>query len=79
MNYTGTHTVTPKPSTDLQWSPDAGTTWAGLSTTAATVATALARGANTGAATVSYKMLLNATSDMPGDYDIGFTYTIIAN
>ena len=78
MTYTGSHTPAAKPVSDLQWSTD-GATWTGLSTTATNVATALARGTNAGAATVQYKMLLDAVDDMPGDYDVSFTYTIVAN
>lgn len=66
-----------KPASDLQWSTGSGYT--GLTTSQADVATALTRGVNTGAATVSYRILLDLTADVPGDYSLGFTYTVVAN
>lgn len=68
-----------KPASDLVWSADAGGNWTGLSTTSADVATALARGTNAAAASVTYRMLLNEATDEPGTYTLGFTYTVVAN
>lgn len=66
-----------KPAEDLEW--DAGSGFVGISETSADVVADLARGANSGAATVSYRMLLDETEDVPGDYSLGFTYTVTAN
>lgn len=68
-----------KPATDLEWSVDGGSTWSGLSTTAADVATAVSRGANSGVASVVYQMLLREADDVPGSYSLDFTYTVVAN
>lgn len=66
-----------KPASHLQWS--LGGVFTGLSTTAATLASALAKGNNATAATVSYQMVLDEANDAPGVYSLGFTYTVVAN
>lgn len=68
-----------KPAGDLRWSIDGGTSWTDLTTSTTDVATAVSRGANTNVATVNYRMRLNATDDIPGDYSLDFTYTVVAN
>ena len=78
FTYAGTGTDPVKPAADLQWSKD-GSTWNALGTTAVDVLTALGRGSNTAAGTVSYKMLLDEASDIPGTYSLNFTYTVVAN
>lgn len=67
-----------KPASDLHWSLD-GSTWTPLSTTAADLVTGVAPGAYDNAETVSYKLLLDYSTDEPGSYSLGFTYTIVAN
>lgn len=61
---------------DLLWSTD-GTTFTPLATTAATVASDT-RGRNDVLATVEYEMALSYDSDVPDQYSLGVTYTIIA-
>ena len=64
-----------KPATDLQWSTD-GSTWTGVSTTAAKVVDDAPRGS--GNVTVQYRMLLDYATDAPDTYSLTFTYTVIA-
>lgn len=66
-----------KPASDLQW--DAGSGWSGLTTTAVDVVAGLARGVNAGAASVTYRILLDEAADIPGTYSLDFTYTVVAN
>lgn len=65
-----------KNAADLRWSTD-GTVFTPLSTTAATVSSGV-RGRHDSAATVAYDMVLDYASDLPDDYSLGVTYTIIA-
>ena len=78
FTWAGTGTDPNKTAADLEWSTD-GSTWTGLTTTATDVATALGRGQNANAATVSYRMLLDEANDIPGTYSLNFTYTVVAN
>lgn len=78
FTYAGAGVDPVKPAGDLQWSKD-GVTWNALSAVAADVLTALGRGANNSAGTVTYKMLLDETVDIPGTYSLNFTYTVVAN
>jgi hypothetical protein len=71
-------TPSAKSASDLEWSLNGGT-WAGLSTTAATVVSAAAAGAHSGASTVSYRMNLNLANDVPATYTLGFVYSVVAN
>ena len=70
---------------DLQWSTDGGTTLTGLiaSSTSATggkIVNQHARGDSRATpSTVTYRMRLSYATDTPGKYDLGFTYTIIAD
>jgi hypothetical protein len=70
---------------DLQWSIDAGVTRTGFvaSTTSLTggkIVNQHARGdSRLTPASVVYRMLLSYATDTPGKYDLGFTYTIIAD
>ena len=68
-----------KSASDLQWSTDGGSSWTGLSTTATDVATAVARGAHAGVATVDYQLALDEAADLPGSYSLDFTYTVVVN
>ncbi len=77
FTYTGTGSPT-KPAGDLTWSN--GGAWTALQFgTPVDVATALSRGVNATAATVDYRLNLSLANDVPGDYSLGFTYTIVAN
>ncbi len=70
---------------DLQWSIDAGTTRTGFvasstSGTGGKIVNQHARGdSRSTPANVVYRMLLSYATDTPGKYDLGFTYTIIAD
>jgi hypothetical protein len=79
MTYTGSESPAPtKASSDLEWSTD-GSTWTPLSTTAADVfGSSLSRG-DAARGDVQYRMALDVANDLPGDYGLAFTYTIIAN
>lgn len=80
FTYTGTQTDPSKPASDLEWSNDGGSSWTALDDVSAVdVATGLARGENVGAASISYRIALALATDVPGDYSLGFTYTIVAN
>ncbi len=69
-----------KPASDLLWTNDGGTSYTALDDVSATdVATSLARGTNTGAATIGYRIALALVDDVPGDYSLDFTYTVVAN
>lgn len=71
---------TTKPASDLQWgTAGAGGSFTGLTTTAADVVSALARGTHGTAAEVWYRMLIDEATDEPGTYNLAFTYTIVAN
>ncbi len=70
---------------DLQWSTDAGVTNTGFvasttSVSGAKIVNQHARGdSRLTPKNVTYRMLLNYATDTPGKYDLGFTYTIIAD
>ena len=63
-----------KPASDLRWSSD-GTTYNGLTTSAAAVRSAVARGTYSDL-NVQYRMGLSYADDTPGTYGLNFTYTI---
>ena len=65
-----------KPASDLEYSVDGGS-FAPISTTAADVVTG--NPAGPGSTTVNYQILLDEGLDVPGTYDLGFTYTILPN
>lgn len=80
FTYAGTQTDPNKPASDLSWTNDGGTSWTPLDDVSAVdVATGLARGVNAGAATIGYQLALSLAGDVPGDYSLGFTYTVVAN
>lgn len=80
FTYSGTQTDPNKPASDLRWTNDGGASWTPLDDgSAADVATSLARGENAGAATIGYQLALSLAGDVPGDYSLGFTYTVVAN
>lgn len=81
FNYAGTATPAPvKPASDLLWSNDGGSSFNAIDdVTAADVATALSQGVNAGAASVTYRIALDLATDAPGDYSLGFVYTVVAN
>lgn len=70
-----------KPSTDLHWSASGAISAPGdgngLTTSQAAVASGLGPGANPGAATVDYGILLDLASDEPANYTLNFTYTVV--
>lgn len=69
-----------KPASDLRWSADGfGSQNVGLTTSGDRVVEGLARGANDGAATLDYRILLDYATDAPDVYSLGFTYTVVAN
>ena len=70
-----------KPAADLEWSPDAGTTWTGLSQTAVSVlgGATLNPGQYTDVATIEYRIKLLYSVDVPGDYSLPIQYTVVAN
>ena len=68
---------TTKPASDLRWSTD-GSTYAGLSTSAAAVRSAVARGAYSDL-NVQYQMALSYADDTPGTYALNFVYTVAAD
>ncbi len=68
---------------DFQWSINGGTSYTGAvasstSSTGGKVISKHARGANV-AQNVNYQMLLSYATDTPGQYDLAFNYTIIAD
>ncbi len=65
-----------KPATDLEYSVDGGT-FASISTTEADVVSGNPAGG--GSTTVDYQILLDESLDVPGTYDLGFTYTVVPN
>lgn len=65
-----------KPASHLEYSVD-GAAFVPISTTAADVVTGNPAGA--GSATVDYQILLDESLDVPGTYDLGFTYTVVPN
>ncbi|MFW5946971.1 MAG: hypothetical protein ACOCUW_00650 [Gemmatimonadota bacterium] len=67
-----------KPADDLGWSLD-GSSFTNLTTTEADVATGVAQGSNSNVATVSYRMALDQANDVPGDYSLDFTFTVVPN
>lgn len=75
----GTGETPAKPIDHLLWTNDAGTNWVSITGSQADVATGLARGAHAGAAEVGYRIELDAATDVPGDYSLGFVYTVVAN
>lgn len=74
--FTPTGSTYSKPASDLEYSVD-GTAFVPISTTAADVSTANPAGA--GSSTVDYQILLDEALDVPGTYDLGFTYTVVPN
>lgn len=66
-----------KAGSDFQYSLDAGTSWAGVSTAGASVVSGAARGAHT--LPVRYRILLSWADDEPGVYTLPLTYTISAD
>lgn len=70
--------TTSKPASDLEWSTD-GTTFSPLTTTGVAVTPTLSRGVHATAGTVYYQMLLDESTDEPGIYSLGFTFTVLAN
>ncbi|MGK7312783.1 MAG: hypothetical protein ACN0LA_11150 [Candidatus Longimicrobiales bacterium M2_2A_002] len=77
FTYSGTETPAPtKAASDLLWSTD-GTNFNPISTTQQALGT-FSRGVNS-AATVYYRVALDYLEDAPGEYTLGFTYTITAN
>ena len=74
--FTPTGSTYSKPASDFEYSVD-GAAFVPISTTAADIVTAEPAGA--GSATVNYQILLNEALDVPGTYDLGFTYTVVPN
>jgi hypothetical protein len=73
-------TGTNKSAGDLQWGTGGtGGSFIGLSTGAENVVSGLAPGTHAEAAEVWYRMLIHEAADVPGTYNLAFTYTIIAN
>lgn len=77
-NMTATDVANVKPASDLEWSMDSGTNWTGVSTTAQSVRTSIAKGQHNSAATVQYRMQLDYSTDAPDTYTLPFTYTVVA-
>jgi hypothetical protein len=65
-----------KPASDLEYSVN-GAAFVPISTTEADIVTGNPAGAGT--ATVDYQILLDEALDVPGTYDLGFTYTVVPN
>ena len=64
-----------KPSTDLQWAPSAGGSYAGLSSvTAVTLGTGSAT--NSTVYTIFYRTLYSWTADTPGNYSLPVVFTL---
>lgn len=77
FTYSGSTSPAPtKAASDLLWSTD-GTNFNSISTTQQALGT-FNRGVNS-AATVYYRVALDYLDDAPGQYTLGFTYTITAN
>ena len=72
----GTTTTYNKPASDFEYSVD-GAAFVPISTTAAEIVPASSAGA--GSADVAYQVRLDEGLDLPGTYDLGFTYTVVAN
>ena len=68
-----------KPASDLEWSKNGGASWTGASTAAVDVVTAAAKGAHVNAETLSYRVLLDYSTDEPDTYTLGLTFTVVAN
>lgn len=66
-----------KPASDLRWSTD-GSTFTGLTTSAAPIRSGMARGAYSDL-NVNYRMALSYADDTPGTYGLNFVYTIVAD
>lgn len=66
-----------KPASDLKWSRD-GSTFTGLTPTAAPVRSGAARGSYSDLE-VRYRMALDYEEDTPGTYGLNFVYTIVAD
>jgi hypothetical protein len=73
--FTTTSTYS-KPASHLEYSVN-GTAFVPISTTEADVVTGNPAGG--GSATVDYQILLDESLDVPGTYDLGFTYTVVPN
>jgi len=65
-----------KPAADLEYSVG-GAAFVPISTTAADIVTA--EPAGLGTTTVDYQITLDEALDVPGTYDLGFTYTVVPN
>jgi hypothetical protein len=74
--FTPTGSTFSKPATDLEYSVD-GAAFVPISTTEADIVTGNPAGG--GSTTVGYQILLDEALDVPGTYDLGFTYTIVPN
>ena len=73
--FTTTSTYS-KPASHLEYSVN-GTAFVPISTTAADIVTGNPAGG--GSTTVGYQILLDEALDVPGVYDLGFTYTVVPN
>lgn len=65
-----------KPASDLEYSVG-GAAFIPISATAADIVTG--NSAGSASTTVDYQILLNEALDVPGTYDLGFTYTVVPN
>jgi len=74
--FTPTGSTYSKPATDLEYSVG-GAAFVPISTTATDIVTGNPAGG--GSTTVDYQILLDETLDIPGVYDLGFTYTIVSD
>jgi hypothetical protein len=68
-----------KRSADLEWSLDGIAGFEGLTPSPVNVVTHLSPRALSQAAEVWYRMLLDETVDLPGTYNLAFTYTVLPN
>lgn len=75
-SFTPSGSTYSKPAADLEYSVG-GAAFVPISTTAADIVTA--EPAGLGTTTVDYQIVLDEALDVPGVYDLGFTYTIVPN
>ncbi len=76
FTYSGSVTPAPvKPSTDFQWKVGAGS-YLGMTTNPNSVATYNRGVHNT---TVDYQLILDYVADPQGQYDLAYTYEVVAN
>lgn len=70
-----------KPAADLEWSPAGEESWQGLSTAAENIVSDVGPGGFAGpnGQEISYRMLLDFEDDLPGDYELTFTYVVVPN